>query len=207
MSRLGWFALLAALVTRPIAADAVDLGAIGPTYPITEPHLIEQIKDILRKKEASGELARLQREAQQRAIVKVESPPPVEGIQTATIPRVFYFDPSIVVDQNIVDDKGRVLVPVGTRVNALEHTALSRPLLFIDARDPRQQARARELLGSSAGVRLILTAGNYRDLMKQWNVRVYYDQGGDITRRLGIKHVPALVTQQGTRLRIEEFVL
>lgn len=199
--------LLATLLVGPVPSGAVDLGVIGPVYPIAEPHMIEEMKAILRKKEESGELARLQRESQKRAIDRIENPPPTEGIRTATTPRVFHFDPSIVVEQNIVDDKGRVIIPVGTRVNPLEHTALSRPLLFIDARDPRQQAKARELLGAGPGVRLILTGGSYTDLMRRWQIRVYYDQDGDITRRLGITHVPALVTQDGTRLRIEVFTL
>jgi conjugal transfer pilus assembly protein TraW len=197
--------LAIALGSLPVAA--VDLGTIGPVYPIAEPHLIEEIQAILRKREASGELARLQRESQERAVKWIENPPPVEGVRTATTPRVFHLDPSIVVEQNIIDDKGRVIVPVGTRVNPLEHISLSRPLLFIDARDPRQQVRAQQLLNSGPGARLVLTAGSYTDLMRRWKVRVYYDQGGEITRRFGITQVPALVTQEGTRLRIEEFTL
>ena len=35
-------------------AWAVSLGTIGPTYPITEPHFLEQLMARLREKEKSG---------------------------------------------------------------------------------------------------------------------------------------------------------
>jgi conjugal transfer pilus assembly protein TraW len=42
------------------------------------------------------------------------------------------------------------------------------------------------------------------DLMRIWQIPVYYDQAGLLTRRLGIVQVPALVSQEGPRLRIDE---
>lgn len=189
----------------PSVAAAVDLGVIGPLHPIAEPHLIDEIKSILKKKEETGELARLQKDAQQRAIKAIEQPPPVAGLITATSARVFHFDPSIQVTQSIVDDKGQVIVAAGTIVNPLETIGLARPLFFFDARDPRQEAHARKLMSTQpAGVLPILTGGSYMDLMRRWKTRVYFDQGGEITRRFGIRQVPALVTQDGKRLRIEE---
>ncbi len=76
---------------------------------------------------------------------------------------------------------------------------------FFDARDSRQVRRARELMAHYQGkVKPILTGGSYLDLMKSWRVPVYYDQQGMLTRRLGITQVPALVSQEGKRLRIDE---
>ncbi|KXS30377.1 MAG: Type-F conjugative transfer system protein TraW, partial [Candidatus Gallionella acididurans] len=42
------------------------------------------------------------------------------------------------------------------------------------------------------------------DLMRKWKIQVFYDQGGTLTRRFGITHVPAIVRQEGKRLRIDE---
>jgi conjugal transfer pilus assembly protein TraW len=36
---------------------AMDLGVIGPTYEISEPHLLQMIEQRLREKERSGELS------------------------------------------------------------------------------------------------------------------------------------------------------
>jgi conjugal transfer pilus assembly protein TraW len=38
-------------------AGAADLGVIGPTYEISEPHLLQMIEQRLRDKERSGELS------------------------------------------------------------------------------------------------------------------------------------------------------
>jgi conjugal transfer pilus assembly protein TraW len=55
-------------------------------------------------------------------------------------------------------------------------------------------------------VKLILTGGSYLDLMRRWKLAVFYDQQGHLTTQLGIRHVPALVTQDGKRLRIDELL-
>jgi conjugal transfer pilus assembly protein TraW len=44
-------------------ARAMDLGVIGPTYEISEPHLLQMIEQRLREKERSGELGRLEAQA------------------------------------------------------------------------------------------------------------------------------------------------
>ena len=86
--------------------------------------------------------------------------------------------------------------------------SLSKRLLFFDARDRRQVARARELMARYDGkVKPILTGGSYLDLMKAWRIPIYYDQQGTLTRRFGIHQVPAIVSQEGARLRIDEVVL
>ena len=107
-------------------------GTIGPTYAIEEPHLLNAIEQQLRAKEKSGELARLEDEAKQRIVESIEHPRPLPGITRTESARSFYFDPSIVVRENITDAKGNILVPAGTRAEsaggrlALEASALLR---------------------------------------------------------------------------------
>ena len=55
-------------------------------------------------------------------------------------------------------------------------------------------------------VKVILTGGSYLDLMRRWQRPVFYDQQGNLTTKLGIRQVPALVTQDGRRLRIDELL-
>ena len=52
------------LLLLPTFAGAADLGTLGPTYGIAEPHLLNFIEQRLRDKERSGELQRLMQEAQ-----------------------------------------------------------------------------------------------------------------------------------------------
>ena len=200
--------LVLGLMLGAAGARAMDLGVIGPTYEISEPHLLQMIEQRLREKERSGELGRLEAEARKRGIATVKNPPPVTGLRPTDTMRTFYFDPSFTLDRNIFGPQGELLFAAGTRKNPLEVVSLSRHLLFFDARDPRQVGRARQLIALYQGrVKPILVGGSYLDLMQSWHVPVYYDQQGLLTRRLGITQVPALVSQEGLRLRIDELAV
>ena len=186
-------ALLLALACWAGAAHSDNLGTIGPTYPVAERNLLEVIMARLRAKEASGELKRHEREARDRATYAVNNPRPVDGLRRAEAARTFYFDPSFALQSNVIDSKGAVLV------------SLSKHLLFFDARDPGQVNKARELIDRYQGkVKPILVGGSYLDLMKRWNKPVFYDQEGALVRKFGIAAVPAIVSQEGLRLRIDE---
>lgn len=200
--------LAIALLVAASSAWTADLGTIGPTYGISEPHLLNFIEQRLREKERSGELQQLIEQAQARGIDAVKRPQPAAGLQPTVTARTFYFDPSFTLDRNITDARGQLLFAAGTRKNPLDVVSLSKHLLFFDARDRRQVTRARELMARYAGkVKPILTGGSYLDLMKVWRIPVYYDQQGTLTRRFGIRQVPALVSQEGQRLRVDEVVL
>ncbi|MFT3815739.1 MAG: type-F conjugative transfer system protein TraW [Acidovorax sp.] len=197
--------VLALLAMSCVAGRATDLGTLGPTYEIGEPHLLRMIEERLRAKERSGELARIEQDARARGTEAVRSPAPVAGVRTTAKPRTFYYDPTYTLDRNLLGAQGELLFTAGTKANPLDIVSLSRHLLFFDARDGRQVRRARELLARYPGkVKPILTGGSYLDLMKSWRVPVYYDQQGLLTRRLGITQVPALVSQEGRRLRVDE---
>ena len=107
--------------------------------------------------------------------------------------------------ENITDAKGNILVPAGTRQNPLTVVSLSKHLLFFDGTDERQVERARELITYYHGkLKPVLVAGSYLALMQRWQLPVYFDQQGALTSKLGITHVPALVSQEGLQLRIDE---
>ena len=200
--------LVLGLMLGATGARAMDLGVIGPTYEISEPHLLQMIEQRLRAKERSGELGRLEAQVRERGIATVKNPPPVTGLRATETVRTFYFDPSFTLDRNILGPQGELLFAAGTRKNPLEVVSLSRHLLFFDARDPRQVGRARQLITLYQGrVKPILVGGSYLDLMQSWHLPVYYDQQGLLTRRLGITQVPALVSQDGLRLRIDQLAV
>ena len=201
-------ALVLSLMLGAAGARAMDLGVVGPTYEISEPHLLQMIEQRLREKERSGELGRLEAQARERGIATVKNPPPVTGLRATDAVRTFYFDPSFTLDRNLLGPQGELLFAAGTRKNPLEVVSLSRHLLFFDARDPRQVGRALQLIALYQGrVKPILVGGSYLDLMQSWHLPVYYDQQGLLTRRLGITQVPALVSQDGLRLRIDELAV
>lgn len=203
----GRMALVAAAILFSFAARAQDLGVIGPVYPIAEPSLLEVILSKLREADKTGVLARLQRETQGKVKRGIEQPAPIARITKTTKVRSFYYDPSIVVPYAIADADGKVIVAPETKVNPLDTVSLSKALLFIDARDAAQVGRARGILDERGGkVKVILTGGSYLELMRRWKRPVFFDQQGTLTDKLGIRHVPALVSQEGKRLRIDEIL-
>lgn len=199
--------LILALLTLGCGARAESIGAVGPIYPVAETDLLKLIQTRLLEKQNSGELARLQKEAVQRSVRLIENPKPVPGIRKTTKAGYFYHDPSIIVSHNITDTTGRILIPAGTRVNPLDYVSLSKRLVFFDAREPAQVRLAENLIRQHEGrIKPILTGGSYMALMRQWKRSVYYDQDGTLTKKLGIEHVPAIVSQEGKKLRIDEIV-
>lgn len=187
------------------SAQAVDLGTVGPAYEIREQHVVEYIKAKLLEKQKNGELAKWEEEAKSRVVNAIKSPEPIPGLGKTESARTFYYDPTLTVTQNIVDHQGNVLIPAGYRKNPLEVFSVTNYLLFFDARDSKQVAFARDLIKHYEGrVKPILVGGSYLDLMRNWKLQVYYDQRGSLTTRFGIKNVPALVSQEGMRLRIDE---
>ena len=73
-----------ALFLLTVSAHAEDLGAIGPTYEITERDLIEVIQDKFRRMEKTGELARMQEDYKRRVVDTIEHPTPVPGTRSCS---------------------------------------------------------------------------------------------------------------------------
>lgn len=198
------FAVLCGLLAAGVARGE----ALGPTYPIQEPDLLKEIEQTLKEKERTGELARLQREAIERSTRSIENPKPVEGLVRTKSPRTFYFDPTVIANRRITTPDGKVLVEAGQAFNPLDQVSLSQWLIFFDARDPAQVKKAEALIAQAEGrAKPILTGGSYIEIQKKWQRPVFFDQQGTLIRKFGIRQVPALVSQEGKRLRIDEVAL
>ena len=123
----------------------------------------------------------------------------------ARVDRVFYYDPTIVVPFDLKDHKGRVFHKAGTRFNPLTVRALTKSLIFIDARENHQLQWFVDYIDAvEAPYKLILVGGSPTKLSEQLGIPCFFDQHGVLTHKLGIKAVPAVVKQDGVRLRIEE---
>ncbi|OJW54590.1 MAG: type-F conjugative transfer system protein TraW [Alphaproteobacteria bacterium 41-28] len=189
-----------------VCLQADDFGTHGVIYPIEEEDTIVLIQQQLRNMEESGELARHNTALQKKTKAAIERPKPVEGITKASKERIFYFNPSYVVKEDLKDHQGRIVAKKGTKINPFETVSLSQNLLFFDGEDSEQREYAQQKLKDEK-VKLILVKGAPLALSEEWSVSVYFDQGGLLTKKLGIRHVPALVSQEKLQLRIEEINL
>ncbi len=192
-------------------AAAKDLGTRGASWPVTESDLLDEIAARLRDMDASGELARLENEARQQARRSLEEPAPVAGIGPAVAWNTRLFDPSITVAEDLPGPDGQVIAAAGTRVNPFDHAPLTAELLFIDGRRAPEVAwamsRALAPDGTRAetpAVKIILLAGRPLDLMRRHGHPFYFDMGGKLAARFGIRATPTLVVRHGRLLRLTE---
>ncbi|MFN7098022.1 MAG: type-F conjugative transfer system protein TraW [Gammaproteobacteria bacterium] len=189
------------------ATYANNLGVIGEVFPIIEPDLLQEIHQKLVYLQQTGQLNAVMEKMQNEAKKQIVRPVPVSGMTTTIVNHVRMFDPSIILDKDIVDAEGHVLWRKGTVVNPLVNVHLHEKLIFFNADDPKQLVWAEQKMANSTqAVKPILVEGDWSELMKKWHKPVYFDQGGHLTTRFGITHVPAEVTQENVYFRIEEDV-
>lgn len=200
---------LAALLSASIgpAAWAEDLGSYGHQWNIDEEDGVQQMINKLKKMEQDGTLSKLQKQYQQDFIERMNNPEPIAGISKATEPRTYRVDPSIVIDEPITNADGVVIVAPGTRINPLDYTGWSKAVVLIDARDKDQVDFVKKRLVDHPNDKIILVGGSFIRLMKDLKVRVYYDLGGAFTKRFKLTKVPAVVSQSGKTLLVQELVL
>ena len=207
--RLLLFGLMPAMIVcvltfslRPGAAK--DLGVRGAVWPVVEPDLLAEIEARLGAMEASGELDRMRTGALKAARRRIEAPGRVEGIGPARVHHTRLFDPSMEVERDVRSADGTLIAARGARINPLDVQPLTRDLLFIDGARPVEVAWA---LRHAPPARIVLVAGRPLDLMRTHGRRFFFDQGGRLSRRLGLRATPSVVTAEGSALRITEVPL
>ncbi|MGC1470119.1 MAG: type-F conjugative transfer system protein TraW [Sphingorhabdus sp.] len=182
---------------------ARDHGQMGETFPIIEEDLLTVIEARLRHLESSGRIAELQATMRDQAVKSVRQPKAVAGLGTSATPRSWLFDPSIVVENDVTDDKGALIAARGQRVNPMAFVQLTQQLVFIDGTDKTQRDWAVARF-SQMKAKIIFVNGSPFDQMKPYQRRFYFDQGGQLVSRFGIRNVPAIVSGEGQMLRIAE---
>lgn len=187
-------------------AGAKDFATHGHSFEVLEPDLLKQIEHKLKALNEDGTLAEHEMKLMEKAKKSVLRPQGVKGMTKAIEDRTFTYDPSLLVPYDLKDPQGKVFHKAGTRINPLQYKSLSTALVFLDGEDLAQVAWAEGIQAKQTS-KVILTSGAPFQLMEKWKVPVYFDQGGTLTKKLGIRHVPALVVQEGMRLKISEIAL
>jgi len=188
--RFAAWACLAMLGLAASPAPTRDLGVRGATWPIVEADLLADIETRLTVMERSGELARLEDDARERARRSLEQPEPVPGIVPATEYRAREFDPAIVVAADILGPEGEILAAAGTRIDPFEHAALTADVLFVDG---RREAEVAWALARVRPAKIVLLAGRPLDLMRRHGRPFYFDIGGRLAERFAVRATPTLL--------------
>jgi len=202
--RLLPLAMAIAVSLAPSAAMAKDYGQVGTVFPVIEADLLRVIEMKLTSLQASGQMDAMNKKFRERTEAKVRRPTPVAGIDRASVPRSWLYDPSIIIDHEIRDHKGNLIAEKGRHVNPLDFVVVKTPLVFINGDDPAQVAWALKRYDDRA--KIIMVAGAPLEAMTTHQRRFYFDQEGRLTTKFGIHAVPAVVVQEGHAMRINEIV-
>lgn len=187
---------------------AKNLAVIGEVFPVKEPDLLMEIRAKLATLQQSGQMTQVGESMRNKLKKSLESPPAVPGVSVAKRNKVWYYDPSIQLAQDIRDLNGNIINKKGTIVNPLSYVTWHESLIFFNGSDKTQVAWAKHFIAQSKlNVKPILIAGNWAELMRAWQSPIYYDQNGALTKRFGIHCVPTIVSQEGKALKIEEVAL
>lgn len=207
--------ILAALVAFSTYVSAEDLGTRNQTAQ-PDRDAREQMKDVLRKKQRSGEVDKFWKDFRDKNIDAIKNPAPL-GIASKYTPRIEMHDLKFVLPGDYKNEKGQVIARKGTVIEPLKIQPLVTGLIFIDGRDQAQVDYA-IAEGRKQRLKIVLTAGSpyylrvrYKNAM--WNgsrtIPFYFDQRKMIINQLQmlygirISSVPAKIYQSGYQLRID----
>lgn len=186
-------------LSAPASAGVEKIGVFGNTYSIVERDAVDAIRDRIRELYRDGTIDKLKKGWLEKAKWRLRhGPDPVPGIVVASQNRIRTFDPSITLDHDIFDNRGRLIAAKGTRINPLNYQPLTKQYIFIDGRDKvqvRWALKKLKELGGLAKGKIILVGGSPLGLAEQYGVPFYFDQFGRIVHRLGITAVPCVVRQ------------
>lgn len=194
--------LACVLMTLGANAVAKDLGTFGDVWPVQEQSFLALIQDRLQGLQDNGQLAELQKQFQDRVVEHTLRPTPVGGLVTDTQAHTSWYDPTFVVGQTLTDAQGQVFARQGDTLNPLDTLALNTTLYFIDGDDACQVAWMKAQTPPTPTYKVILVNGNIKSAADALSERIYFDQQGVLTQKLGIHYIPARVVQEGKRLKI-----
>ena len=185
----------------------------GELYAISEPDILTVIEERAKKYDWEAAFTRAQARAAQ-------SLKPSFDLPTVVKDSTDYFVPTFTVPEDISgpgpDGKGSVLLAKeGQTIRLLDHTKLQVPVIAIDATDIRQVRLAQswvkrpeyknaDIFIVGAGLRAAEGVVPLEDVAKRVN-RPVYPLVQRLGERFGIQAVPAIVEQEGDRLRIRYF--
>ncbi len=177
-------------------ANAKDFGIVGHVIPIKENNIIDVIRE---RAEAVTDCEKdaLQKKIRSHYEKKLRNPKPVDIAETRVY-TIHYFDPTIIVNEDIKDHEGKTIIEKGTKHNPLIMSRLNNDLLLFNGDDAEQVEWAK----SHSGV-WILVRGKPLELEESEKRPVFFDQQGILCKKFKVKSVPAKISQHDLLLKVE----
>lgn len=175
------------------------IAVLGALFQIKE----MDIQDVLMNRAQKINMKQAEQEVQERIKKSIKTPSPAFQSSRCRQYKTWVFDPTAVLEQDIVDHKGHVLKKKGATYNPLSQRQISTQMIFIEGDDKDQVVWALK----QPRCKIVLVNGSPIDLEEKYQVPIYFDQRGFLCRKFGISAFPARVFQQNDVLRCEEIAL
>ena len=184
------------------SVQAKDFGVSGTLFPIEEEDIAKVFSEGLKKPSESK-----QEEWRRKIEERIMHPIPVSGIQEAKKYHCLEFDPTLVIEEDIFDDRGNILARKGEKINPCTQQKREGGFLFFDGEleEHIEWAESHEenfmwVLVKGSPIKLEERQRKEKNLER----RIYFDQGGMYTKHFGIEKIPCRMTQKGDRIFLEE---
>lgn len=189
----------------PLKVVAKDFGSVGNSFEIKEESFLEMIQ----RKLAKLDLRQEQEKMTQKATESAKEPKAVLSIKRASKNRNFIFDPTEILKKDIKYPNGKVMHKAGTKINPLDSISFDKELYFIDGSDRAQVKWLKSRLNQvkKKEKKIILVKGRIFDLEEEFGRKIYFDQFGYMSKKIGIKAVPAFAYQEANErvIRVIEY--
>lgn len=205
--------LICAIFFIPLCAVSENCGVYGQIYSIIEPDFLSFIKNRITQYQENGKLLKMQKDFQKKAQASILNPKPVSGVidvKKGDQAISFDYKPVITLQNNIVDQNGRVIFYKGMTINPLDQESIAKispnfiapkfqeTLFFLNAKNQAEVNYTKEKViallkeNPTAIYKIILINGNLKTASQDLG-RIYFDQGGVLCHQFSIKRVPAIV--------------
>jgi conjugal transfer pilus assembly protein TraW len=183
-------------VTSLLAGSVHAHVMVGQTFPIAEPDTLTEIQE--RAAKADWNTWRQNAGAKSKAFFSVTLP-----LAQADADRLF--DPTYTLTRDIADATGKVLFAKGTRVNV--YRRIKDPRRYIVIADQESHYQWLKDVAKPKDDDLVLLAnGNVYEARMRTKLELYL-LDDRFVERFGLQHVPSVVQQEGTMLRIHEYAV
>jgi conjugal transfer pilus assembly protein TraW len=179
--------------------QAIELGTVGRTYPITEKDALTEIEG----RASSVDWKKLY------SMVKPENyrPENLQDLPRAQKARSFLVDMTYTLKSDIPDGKGGILYPAGYSFNPLDYVTFKKSLVVIDGTDREQVSWfAHSKYMGQPYIMLLITGGSTTDLQKQLQQPVFYATR-PIIQRFDLVAVPSVIRRKGRAMEVVEIAL
>ena len=116
--------ILTLLIFFSLFVEGADLGTFGTTFPIEEDDLLL----VLQERLSNAEYDEVKKQEVMNAFVDSINVPKGRKLPKAVVAKSYAFDPTFVLQEDIKDNDGKIIIAKGSSVNPLEKTPTSRRL-------------------------------------------------------------------------------